>query len=323
MIHLLPARAQRRLLVAPDRPVIRLNWPRVAVFGVFAASAVMLLTYGFRAASERKAQRVSGGSFAAAQVSLALQMDPPPPQRAAAEAIEGMDHHLPLGIFVRGPRKVASTAAIEISGLPSGWALSAGRQFGENGWRIPAAKLSGLVLRPLRGFAGAIDLAVELRLADDTLVERRSVRCTRIGQAPPQLIELIRSTAVDSPPTPTSLWENIVREQVISNIREPDSEQIVLLLRVAEGLLVAGDLSAARTLLRRAAKAGNARAALLLGESYDPRLLSRFGVGSPHTDVTLARTWYEVARELGSSDARRRLDRLTRDEPWGNLPSRP
>jgi hypothetical protein len=186
MVHLLPARAQQRFLVAPDRPVIRLNWPRLAVVGVFAATAVMLLTYGFRAAIERKAQRVSGGSFAAAQVSLALQIDPPTPQPVAAAAVEGTDDHLLLGISVRGPRKVASAAAIEISGLPSGWALSAGRQFGENGWRIPAAKLSDLALRPLRGFAGAVDLAVDLRLADDTFVERRSVRCTRTGQAPPQ-----------------------------------------------------------------------------------------------------------------------------------------
>ena len=47
-------------------------------------------------------------------------------------------------------------------------------------------------------------------------------------------------------------------------MREPDPEQIELLLRVAEGLLAAGDLSAARTVLRRAAKAGDPRAALLL-----------------------------------------------------------
>jgi TPR repeat protein len=129
--------------------------------------------------------------------------------------------------------------------------------------------------------------------------------------------------AVESPSTSASSGENIVGEQVTSNIREPDSEQIVLLLRVAEGLFAAGDLSAARISLRRAAKTGNARAALLLGATYDPGFLGWFGVGSSHTDLTAARTWYEVAREFGSSDARRRLNRLAHDEPWGDLPSRP
>jgi hypothetical protein len=285
----------------------------------------MLLTLGFRAASERNAQTISRGPFAAA--SSAPQGDPPTPQLMADAAAEGTDDHLPLGIFVRGPREVASAAAIEIVGLPAGWALSAGRPFGENGWRIPATRLSGVVIRPPQGFAGAIDLAVELRLVDDTLVERRSVRRVQVGQAratePPQPIEPAHSMAVESPSTSASSGENIVGEQVTSNIREPDSEQIVLLLRVAEGLFAAGDLSAARISLRRAAKTGNARAALLLGATYDPGFLGWFGVGSSHTDLTAARTWYEVAREFGSSDARRRLNRLAHDEPWGDLPSRP
>jgi TPR repeat protein len=96
----------------------------------------------------------------------------------------------------------------------------------------------------------------------------------------------------------------------------------MLLLRVAEGLLAAGDLSAARTVLRRAAQAGNARAALLLGETYDIGLLRRF-VCSPDADRAAARNWYRVAREFGSTDARQRLDRLAHCEPEGDLPSRP
>jgi hypothetical protein len=242
-------------------------------------------------------------------------------------AAEGTDDHLPLGIFVRAPREVASSSAIEIIGLPSGWTLSTGRPFGENCWRIPAAKLSGVTILPPRGFAGAIDLVVELRLADDTLVERRLIRRTLIGPALAtehlRPTEPLRSMAIESPSTPASSAENNSGEQVTSNIREPDSEQIVLLLRVAEGLLAAGDLSAARTLLWRAAKAGNARAALLLGETYDPGLLDRFGIRSSHADPMMARTWYDVAREFGSPDAHRRLDRLSRVKQLGDLPSRP
>ncbi len=324
MVHTVPAQAELPPPIAPDRPVIRINWPRVAVVGLLAASVAMLLTLVFRAASERNAQAVSDGPVAAAQASAAPQVDPPIPQLVAGSAAEGTDGHLPLGISVHGPREIILAAAIEIVGLPGGWTLSAGRPFGENGWRRPVAKLPGVVIQPPRGFAGAIDLAVELRLADDTLVERRSVRRGRIAQARAtesgQPIERVRSMEA---PSTSAFSEDNIAEQVASNIGEPDSEQIVLLLRVAEGLFAAGDLSAARTLLRRAAKAGNARAALLLGETYDPGFSGPFGVGSLHTSPAAARAWYEVARGLGSFDARRRLDRLAHDEPWGDLPSRP
>jgi hypothetical protein len=253
------------------------------------------------------------------------QVDPPIAQLVVRPEAEGTDDHLPLGISVHGPREVILAAAIEIVGLPAGWTLSAGRPFGENGWRLPVAKLPGVVIQPPRDFVGAIDIAVELRLADDTLVDRRSVRRSRIVQATAtesgQSIEPVHSMAIDSP-SPSSSGD-VEIEEVTSNLGELDSEQIVLLLRVAEGLFAAGDLSAARTLLRRAAKAGNARAALLLGETYDPGFSGRFGVGSLHSSPAAARAWYEVARGLGSFDARRRLDRLAHDEPWGDLPSRP
>jgi hypothetical protein len=300
----------------------------VILVGLLAAIVAMVLTLALLTASERNAQAVSGGSFVAAPTSSAPQAVPPPLQLVSDAVPESTDDRLPLGISVRGQREVASAAVIEIIGLPGGWALSAGRPFGENGWRVPAAKLSGAMILPPRGFAGAIELAVELRLADDTLVERRSVRRARISQPlaaePRQPIEPVRSVAIIvSPPTSASPKESRASGEVASNKRELDSEQIALLLRVAEGLFAAGDLSAARTLLRRAANAGNARAALLLGETYDPGLLGRFGVGSQHTNLTAARTWYEVAREFGSSDARRRLDRLAHDEPWADLPRRP
>jgi hypothetical protein len=233
---------------------------------------------------------------------------------------------LPLGIFVRGPSEIASAAAIEIIGLPSGWALSAGRPFGENGWRIPAAKLSGAMILPPRGFSGSVDLVAELRLADDTLVERQSVRRVRINTGlaamPPQPIESVHPTAVKSLSASASSEESVASEQLTGISRESDPEEIMSLLRVAEGLLAARDLAAARLVLQRAVKAGSARAALLLGETYDGGFLRRF-VYNPDVDRTTARTWYQVAEKLGSLDARQRLNRLAHDEPGGHLPSRP
>ena len=49
--------------------------------------------------------------------------------------------------------------------------------------------------------------------------------------------------------------------------------------------------------------AGNAMAALSLGESYDSRFLAAAGLIGVHGDQALATTWYRRARELGVSEA--------------------
>jgi TPR repeat protein len=111
--------------------------------------------------------------------------------------------------------------------------------------------------------------------------------------------------------------------EAAAEVRRPDDDLIALFVRRGEELLSAGDLSGARILLQHAAKAGNAHAALLLGATYDPTLLNPFAAGNGATDVALARAWYAIARELGSPDARRRIEALARREPWSDLPSRP
>jgi len=87
----------------------------------------------------------------------------------------------------------------------------------------------------------------------------------------------------------------------------------------AEDLLAEGDIPAARLSLRWAATAGNARAALLLGETYE-RCLHYVGPLRCGEDADRAtRTWYEMAAKLGSAEARQRLDRLAREEPRSDL----
>jgi hypothetical protein len=261
--------------VVPDRLVIRVNWLRVGFAGLLAATVTILVTIlvtlRFQATSERALQAVSGGPS-----TLQLVAEP------ASQGTDSRSPLVPLGIFVRGPRELASATTVEIIGLPSGSVLSAGRPLG-NRWRIPAAQLSGAVILPPRHFSGAVDLEAELRLADDTLVERRSVH-----------------RAVTDPGL--------------------TAQETLLLVSKAEGLLVQRDISAARLALRRAANAGNARAALLLGGTYEGCLLyPRCNVDA---DRTTARTWYEKAAKFGSEEARQRLDRLASEEPGRDLPNR-
>jgi TPR repeat protein len=81
-------------------------------------------------------------------------------------------------------------------------------------------------------------------------------------------------------------------------------------MKRGEDFLKNGDIASARLILRRAANAGHAQAALALGVTFDPRFLAEQGVLGFAPDVAQARAWYERAAELGSSEAARRLERL-------------
>jgi TPR repeat protein len=94
--------------------------------------------------------------------------------------------------------------------------------------------------------------------------------------------------------------------------RQVDQAEIVVLLKRGKNLIASGDLAAARIVLRRAADANDAEAALALAATYDPFVLQELKVYGFTGDVAIARSWYEKAAELGSSAAPRRLQILTR-----------
>jgi hypothetical protein len=56
-------------------------------------------------------------------------------------------------------------------------------------------------------------------------------------------------------------------------------------------------------LLRRAAEAGSAEAALALGETFDPVVFQRLHVIGIEPDAAMAQKWYQRAAELGSAAA--------------------
>jgi TPR repeat protein len=81
----------------------------------------------------------------------------------------------------------------------------------------------------------------------------------------------------------------------------------------AEGLvaLAQGDIANARAYLQRAAEAGDARALLALGETYDPATLARIGARGIKGDAARARDYYSQALAAGLSDARERMAALS------------
>jgi TPR repeat protein len=62
-----------------------------------------------------------------------------------------------------------------------------------------------------------------------------------------------------------------------------------------------------KALLRRAAEAGSAEAALALGETFDPLVFQRLHVIGIEPDPASAQKWYRRAAELGSTVASQRL----------------
>ncbi len=94
--------------------------------------------------------------------------------------------------------------------------------------------------------------------------------------------------------------------------RELEPDEVASLRQRGKDLIGTGDIAAARLVLQRAAEAHDADAALALGATHDPlvlRELEVYGFGFVG-DLALAREWYEKARDYGSPDAMRRLERL-------------
>jgi hypothetical protein len=188
-----------------------------------------------------------------------------------------------LGIAVDG---AANSAQVVIGGVTAGSVFSVGRSIGPTAWSLPAWQMETATLTPPRGFVGAMDVAVTLMQVNGNLMDRKVVHLQWVPEAS-QPAEALVSRRLDS------------------------SEQNALVAR-GNALVATGDLAGARLLYRRAAEAGNARAALTLAETYDPVVLETLGESGLAPNVTMARAWYKKANELGSTEALARLERLER-----------
>jgi len=92
--------------------------------------------------------------------------------------------------------------------------------------------------------------------------------------------------------------------------RALDGETITLLMKQGEQLAEVGDLAAARTMFQRAAEAEDTTAAIALGATYDPTVLTRMGALGIDAHVVKARFWCQKAVSFGSTEAKRRLELL-------------
>ena len=144
----------------------------------------------------------------------------------------------------------------------------------------------------------------------------RAVTTTAVAGTPEEITTAYQSTMPDgraaaatllaaAPPAPVP--EPLIRGDAIHRL---DPNEIASSLKRADDLIASGDLAAARLVLRRAANAGDARAALTLAGTYDPVILEKLGVHGFVPDVAMARVWYEKAKKFGLAEAPRRLELL-------------
>jgi TPR repeat protein len=179
-----------------------------------------------------------------------------------------------------------ANATVVIDGLAPGSALSAGTQMGQNTWRLSVEELAGAAITPPRGFVGTMDLTLEL-LADNTVVDRKGLQ-----------LEWLRKNVLAA---------------AKSHPRQHDAAEIAALMKSGAERMANGDIVGARLVYQRAAEEGEAIAAFALAETYDPLVLRKSRSGRGITpDVALAQSWYEKAKELGSTAAPERLEKLAR-----------
>ena len=83
-----------------------------------------------------------------------------------------------------------------------------------------------------------------------------------------------------------------------------------VLLQRADAYLRSGKPTEARSVLEQAAQLGSGVAALTLGAMYDPGRATQFTNLEIKADPTVARAWYERAKDLGVAEANDRLAEL-------------
>jgi hypothetical protein len=202
---------------------------------------------------------------------------------------------IPLGGVLFG----VGEEAIHVTGLTEGSRLSAGEKLGPSGWNIPARDLAGVLVVPPPSFVGMMRTVIQLRSAGNVPVDTQIASYEWVAKLTDQ----------KTPARPQPKASDVT--PLIPQAGKLDPQRLAQLAKRGVELLRIGDFAAARLLLRPAAEAGDAEAALLLGATYDPTAVSDFGALGLVPDPDVARAWYKRAMEFGSVEASRRIERLT------------
>ncbi len=135
----------------------------------------------------------------------------------------------------------------------------------------------------------------------------RSVTTAAVAPTREDIKTAYQSALQGGAPRAAAVAEPMIPGDAIHHL---DPNEIASSLKRGDVLIASGDLAAARLVLRRAADAGDARAAMTLAETYDPAILEKLGVHGVVPDLAMARGWYEKAKQFGATEATQRLELL-------------
>jgi hypothetical protein len=174
---------------------------------------------------------------------------------------------------------------------------------------------------------GTVDpkvLAASAGFGDPTPTESRAVPGVSLSLQPPA--EATRGTSIASLPlqlaptaltsptieTPDAGASPAVAPEAAAPAQDPAAEKLdpaaaEAMARRAAAMIKVGDIAAARALLERPARDGYAQAIFALAETYDPRMLTQWGVRGLKGDLGRARVLYGEALKGGVAEARDRL----------------
>ncbi|WP_275189031.1 hypothetical protein [Bradyrhizobium sp. CSA112] len=291
----------------------------VAIAASIATLLVMAIPSSQRPAGQDSASLSAAWQSVKSSVAPAPQPAPPPKRTATLAVQDGSgftNDPVPLGIHVGSP---PLDAYVSINGLTAGARLTSGKRVGSSEWRVPATEISGVSVIPPEGFTGQMLVTAELRDGNGVALTGTSTRLTwtalpkvtapLAAAAPPVAAPPVAVAAAVPPPVTAPAPAAVSRPQA-DVVRSLDPREIAGLIKRGQDLLASGDVQSARLLLMRGAEARDARAALLVGTTYDPALLKQIGVDGPLADIAQARMWYQRAKEWGEPDAQRKLEAL-------------
>jgi hypothetical protein len=291
---------RRRLALEPQpvpEPPIRLRRGNVMAAWIGRLFGMCVLAglgaFGVTWATSPKATVATSGDVhpvePAKPVAAKSARGAPPLARLVVESQRGgINEPLALGVSLDG--KVSGETLL-VAGFAEGTRLSAGAPLGRNGWHLSAMDVGKAMAYAPPDFVGAMEARVDLR-DQDRLVDSQMVRLEWLPKQPEARMAAVPPQADVAPVQPLA----------------PD--EIAGLLKRGGELLRTGDIASARLLLRRAANAGSASAALAMGGTFDGAELARLGVVGFARDANQARFWYGKAAELGSPEAEQRLEAL-------------
>jgi hypothetical protein len=212
-----------------------------------------------------------------------------------------------------GVAAVAAVVALMVGKLVSPWNLATNGQVDKR----PSAASSLSAPSKSEGFDRTITASERLassapeHVVDKHLPERPG---KKTSVSAPSIVSIEGSAISErAPPSATGAQETAAPTAQTTApsliTRQLDRDEIAALLKRGEVFIISGDLASARLVLQRAAEAGDVHAALTLAATFDPNLLAKLDQGLP-ADVVKARFWYERAKQLGSTEAPRRLEQL-------------